>query len=93
LVVSLPGHSSWYRDGGRSNLTWNSARKAASWLVPEGLLLGAAAASLHLDVLREPVREFAPFYPVVIFALGFLLALRFQRSRLVFALVALALVE
>jgi diguanylate cyclase (GGDEF)-like protein len=64
-----------------------------SWLVPEGLLLGAAAASLHVDALREPIRDFAPFYPIVVFGLGFLLALRFQRSRLVFALVALALVE
>jgi diguanylate cyclase (GGDEF)-like protein len=61
--------------------------------VPEGLLLGAAVASLHVDALRGPIREFAPFYPIVVFGLGFLLALRFQRSRLVFALVALALVE
>ena len=64
-----------------------------SWLVPEALLLGAAIASLHVDALRDPLREFAPFYPVVVFALGFLLALRFQRSRLVFALLILALVE
>jgi diguanylate cyclase (GGDEF)-like protein len=63
------------------------------WLVPEGLLLGAAAASLHVEALGEPIRQFAPFYPIVVFGLGFLLALRFQRSRLVFALVALALVE
>jgi diguanylate cyclase (GGDEF)-like protein len=72
---------------------WNSARKGLSWLVPEGLLLGAAVASLHVDALREPMRQFAPFAPIVVFGLGFLLALRFQRSRLVFALVALALVE
>ncbi|MGQ0714840.1 MAG: diguanylate cyclase [Gemmatimonadaceae bacterium] len=76
-----------------SNLTWNSARKAASWLVPEGLLLGAAIAALHADALRQPVRDFAPFYPVVVFTLGFLLALRFQRSRLVLALLVLAFVE
>ena len=74
-------------------MTWNSLRKGASWLVPEALLLGAAVASLHVDALREPVREFAPFAPIVVFGLGFLLALRFQRSRLVFALVILALVE
>jgi diguanylate cyclase (GGDEF)-like protein len=64
-----------------------------TWFVPEGLLLGAAAASLHVDALREPITEFARFYPIVVFGLGFLLALRFQRSRLVFALVILALVE
>jgi len=74
-------------------VTWNSLRKGASWLVPEALLLGAAIASLHIDALREPVRQFAPFAPIVVFALGFLLALRFQRSRLVFALVILALLE
>lgn len=61
--------------------------------MPEALLLGAAVATLHVDALRDPVREFAPFYPIVVFALGFLLALRFQRSRLVFALLILALVE
>jgi diguanylate cyclase (GGDEF)-like protein len=64
-----------------------------SWFVPEALLLGATAAALHVDALREPITEFARFYPVVVFGLGFLLALRFQRSRLVFALVILALVE
>ncbi len=74
-------------------MTWNSLRKGASWLVPEALLLGAAIASLHIDALREPVREFAPFAPIVVFGLGFLLALRFQRSRLVFALLILALLE
>jgi diguanylate cyclase (GGDEF)-like protein len=72
---------------------WNSVRKGASWFAPEALLLGAAVASLHVVALRDPVREFAPFYPIVVFALGFLLALRFQRSRLVFALLILALVE
>lgn len=61
--------------------------------MPEGLLLGAAIAALHLDALREPMRQFAPFAPIVVFGLGFLLALRFQRSRLVFALVILALLE
>ena len=61
--------------------------------MPEGLILGAAVASLHVGALREPMRDFAPFAPIVVLGLGFLLALRFQRSRLVFALVALALVE
>jgi diguanylate cyclase (GGDEF)-like protein len=56
-------------------------------------VLGAAVASLHIDAVREPIRDFAPFYPIVVYTLGFLLALRFQRSRLVFALLSLALVE
>ena len=56
-------------------------------------MLGAAVASLHTEALREPMRQFAPFAPIVVFGLGFLLALRFQRSRLVLALLALAFVE
>ncbi|MDQ4079155.1 MAG: GGDEF domain-containing protein [Gemmatimonadota bacterium] len=74
-------------------MSWNSARRVTSWFVPEGLLLGAAVASLHTEVLRQPMAEFAPFAPIVVFGLGFLLALRFQRSRLVLALLALAFVE
>jgi diguanylate cyclase (GGDEF)-like protein len=76
-----------------SNVISNFARKATSWLVPEGLVLGGAVALLHVETLADSIRQFAPFYPIVVFALGFLLALRFQRSRLVFALVVLALVE
>ena len=70
-----------------------TVRKAISWLLPEGVLLGAAVLSLHLDVLRDRVQEYAPLYPVAVFGLGILLALRFQRSRLVFALLILALVD
>jgi diguanylate cyclase (GGDEF)-like protein len=74
-------------------MSWNTLRRVTSWFVPEGLLLGAAVASLHTEALREPMARFAPFAPVVVFTLGFLLALRFQRSRLVLALLALAFVE
>lgn len=92
LLVSIRGHR-FTTTAGRSTLIWNAARKVTSWFVPEGLLLGAAVASFHLDALREPIRAFAPFAPIVVFGLGFLLALRFQRSRLVLALLALAFVE
>ena len=70
-----------------------AARRAISWLVPEGVLLAGAVLSLRVQALRDPVQEFARFYPYVVFGLGLLLALRFQRSRLVFALLLLALVE
>ena len=76
-----------------ARLTWNAIRKGASWFVPEALLLVAAVASLHVGALAKPVRDFAPFYPIVVFGLGFLLALRFQRSRLVFTLLILAFLE
>ena len=67
-----------------------SARRVVSWIVPEGVLLGAAVVSLRNASLRVSVLEFAPFYPSIVFGLGLLLAFRFQRSRLVFALLALA---
>ncbi len=70
-----------------------ATRKWISWLLPEGAVLGAAVLSLEVDVVRSRVQEFAPFYPVAVFGLGLLLALRFQRSRLVFALLLLAVVE
>jgi diguanylate cyclase (GGDEF)-like protein len=68
-----------------------SARRAVSWIAPEGVLLGAAVVSLRSASLRASVLEVAPFYPYVVFGSGLLLAFRFQRSRLVFALLALAL--
>jgi diguanylate cyclase (GGDEF)-like protein len=69
-----------------------AVRKGFSWIMPEGLLLGAAALALHADELRDSLREFARFFPYVVFGIGFLVALRFQRSRLVFALLLLAAV-
>ena len=74
-------------------MSTSGARRAISWFLPEAVLLGLAAAALHLDRLRDRAEAFAQFYPLVVFALGILLALRFQRSRLVFALLALALVD
>jgi diguanylate cyclase (GGDEF)-like protein len=72
-------------------MNWAAARRGVSWVVPEGLILAAAVAALRVPALRDPVEEFARFYPYVVFGLGLLLALRFQRSRLVFALLLLAL--
>jgi diguanylate cyclase (GGDEF)-like protein len=69
-----------------------AVRKGLSWIMPEGALLGAAALALHADELHDAVREFARFYPYLVFGLGLLIAIRYQRSRLVFALLLLALV-
>ncbi|HXF96475.1 MAG TPA: GGDEF domain-containing protein [Gemmatimonadales bacterium] len=68
-------------------------KRLGSWLVPEGLILVAAVLALELDRLREAVRALAGVYPYAVFGLGVLLALRFQRSRLVFALLVLAAAE
>jgi diguanylate cyclase (GGDEF)-like protein len=74
-------------------MNWAAARRAISWVVPEGVILGAAVISLRHDALRDRMLEFAPLYPFAVFGLGVLLAMRFQRSRLVFALLLLALAE
>jgi diguanylate cyclase (GGDEF)-like protein len=68
-------------------------RRLGSWLVPEGVILGAAVVALQVDRLSSTVHALAQVYPYVVFALGILLALRFQRSRLVFAILVLALAE
>jgi diguanylate cyclase (GGDEF)-like protein len=68
-------------------------KKLWSWLIPESVILGAAVIALETSRLAESVRGLAQVYPYVVFALGIVLAVRFQRSRLVFALLVLALAE
>ena len=55
------------------------------------MLVIAAAVILQLDALRGALPAFARFYPYAVFAVGALLAWRFQRNRLLLALVVLAL--
>jgi GGDEF domain-containing protein len=74
-------------------MNWAAVRRGLSWIVPEGVLLASAVAALHLPALRDPVKEFARFYPYIVFGLGGLVAVRFQRSRLVLALLLLALAQ
>ena len=63
-----------------------------SVLVPGGLLLLAATAFLQLAP-PETVQALLPVFPYGVFAAGVLLGWRFERSRLVFAVIALALAE
>ena len=74
-------------------MTLTPLKKLWSWLVPEGVVLAAAVVVLGNDRFNETVRAVAQVYPYAVFAVGLLLALRFQRSRLAFALLALALAE
>jgi diguanylate cyclase (GGDEF)-like protein len=60
-------------------------------MAPEGVLLLAAVIALHLDVLRDTLPTFARFYPYAVFVVGALLAWRFQRNRVLLALLVLAL--
>jgi len=68
-----------------------SVRHVVSLFVPEGVLLAATVVALRLDALAPTLPAFARFYPYAVFLVGALLAWRFQRSRLLFALIVLAL--
>jgi len=66
-------------------------RYTISLFVPEAVLLGATIVALQLDAFAHAIPAFARFYPYAVFIVGTLLAWRFQRSRLLFALILLAL--
>jgi diguanylate cyclase (GGDEF)-like protein len=70
------------------------AGKLKTWLslfTPDGLLLLATLLALRLEAVQDSLPGFAHFYPNAVFIVGALLAWRFQRSRLLFALIVLAL--
>jgi diguanylate cyclase (GGDEF)-like protein len=66
-------------------------KRLLSLVAPDGLLLVAAVLVLRLDGLRDGLPAFARFYPYAVFVVGALLAWRFQRNRLLLALLVLAL--
>jgi diguanylate cyclase (GGDEF)-like protein len=66
-------------------------RRLLSLVAPDGLLLLAAVIALRLDALRDGLPGFARYYPYALFVVGALLAWRFQRNRLLLALLVLAL--
>ena len=59
-------------------------------LLPGAVLLLATAALLAVPVLRAAAASLVPAYPYAVFGGGILLAWRFNRSRLIFALLVLA---
>jgi len=73
----------------RAKTSWS--RRVLPWVAPDGVLLLAAALVLQLDALRGSLPAFARFYPYAVFVVGALLAWRFQRNRLLLALLVLAL--
>lgn len=61
--------------------------------LPGGLLLTAAAVLLQMQLLPASARAFLPYYPYAIFTFGLLLSIAFHRSRIFFALLAVALAD
>ena len=66
-------------------------KKLLPLLAPEAVLLLATIVAVRLDALQDSLPGFAHFYPYAVFIVGGLLAWRFQRARLLFALLVLAL--
>jgi diguanylate cyclase (GGDEF)-like protein len=66
-------------------------KRLVSLVVPDGVLLLAAVIVLRLDALQDGLPAFARFYPYAVFSVGGLLAWRFQRNKLLLALLVLAL--
>ena len=62
-------------------------------LIPGGLLVLAAFAVTSVPAFEASAAPFVPALPYAVFIGGVLLAWRFERTRLVFMLVLLALAE
>ncbi|MFP3870368.1 MAG: diguanylate cyclase [Syntrophobacteria bacterium] len=69
------------------------ARRLFSFFVPSGILFLATALILHMEMRAPSLFAFLRVYPYMVFGAGFLLGWRFNRSRLVFALLVLALAD
>jgi diguanylate cyclase (GGDEF)-like protein len=69
------------------------SRRLLALLVPEGVIVLVATAVLHWNAVARPVAPFVPVYPYLVLAVGLALAWRVGRSRVLFALVGLALAD
>lgn len=66
------------------------SRALITLVVPEGLLLLAAAAAVRWPALLSPLEPVLPLLPLIVLTAGGVLAVRFQRSGVLAALAALA---
>ena len=71
----------------------NTLRKCISIIVPGGFLLGAAVFLEQTERYPAWLLGAASFLPYIIFCVGILLGMRFNRSRLIFSILALILAE
>ncbi len=69
------------------------ARALFSLFVPGGLIFFATALLLHTGLLNKSLSALVHIYPYVVVVAGILLGWRFNRSRLVFAILILALAD
>lgn len=68
-------------------------KKLTSLVSPGGLLLLAVVVLVQWPAIQESVRGLVRFYPYAVFAVGLVLGWWFHRSRLLFALLVLALAD
>ena len=68
-------------------------KKLTSLVSPGGLLLLAVVVLVQWPAIQESVRGLVRFYPYAVFAVGVVLGWWFHRSRLLFALLVLALAD
>jgi diguanylate cyclase (GGDEF)-like protein len=71
-------------------MTATSYRRWVSFFVPDAFLLGAALVALRLPALHGSLPAAARLFPVIVGAVGALIAWRLERGRLFFALLVLA---
>ena len=72
---------------------FNLRQRDLVYLLPGGLLVLAGVFLFHLLTLPEEVRGFFAYYPFLVLATGLFLGWRFNRTRLLFALLLLTLAD
>lgn len=72
---------------------YHAVWRILSYGLPEAPIIAAAVLYTHATWLQRLVAPLAPFYPYAVFGAGVLLGWRFHRSRLLFALLVLALAD
>ena len=77
----------------QTNAAYATVWKFVSYGLPEAPIILAALIYTHAKWLESLLAPLAPFYPYAVFGAGVLLGWRFHRSRLLFALLVLALAD
>jgi diguanylate cyclase (GGDEF)-like protein len=60
---------------------------------PGGVLLLAATAMMHFEIVPEPAWEFLPYFAYLVFAVALVLSVMFNRSRVFFAMLTLVITD